>query len=182
MNNYNSQITNDKSYISRQKLHQFPLYYTVTTNKKYSQTHHKALTSLIQKRKRKKKEKKKEEEVTDHLSSGTTSHGPLGPLTNTKTPHDQHSAESTSKQAANKININPSQKANNFKSSNLKESHGQRAKERERERERERAYQWQSVQSSQARLLGSGPGRLRRQASVQGSRCEASSSGPGVRR
>jgi hypothetical protein len=69
------------------------------------------------------------------LSPGTTSHGPLGPLTNTKTPHGQHSAESTSKQAANKINIHPSQKANNFKSSNLKESHGQRAKERERERE-----------------------------------------------
>jgi hypothetical protein len=66
------------------------------------------------------------------LNPGTTSHGPLGPLTNTKTPHGQHSAESTSKQAANKINIHPSQKANNFK---LK-----RESRTESKGERERAY------------------------------------------
>jgi hypothetical protein len=60
-------------------------------------------------------------------------------------------------------------------------------REGERERERERAYQWAVavgpvLAKSQARLLGSGPGRVRRRAPVQGSRCEASSSGPGVRR
>jgi hypothetical protein len=90
-NKYNSQITNDKSYTSRQKLHQSPLYYTVTTNKKYSQTHDIALTSPIH-QKEKKKEKKK---VTDHLSPRTTSHGSLGPLTNTKTPHSTQQSLTT---------------------------------------------------------------------------------------
>ena len=100
------------------------------------------------------------------MSPGTTSHGPLGPLTNTKTPHGQHSAESTSKQATNKINIHPSQKANNFKSLNLKESHGQRAKERER------AYQWAVAVGPDCPVLASSPPRL-------GSRPrEALSSGP----
>ena len=49
------------------------------------------------------------------MSLRTTSYGPLRPLTNTKTPHGQHSTVNTSKQAANKINIQPRQKANNFK-------------------------------------------------------------------
>ena len=111
-------------YTSRQKLYQSPLYYTVTTNKKYSQTHDKALTNSIQK-------KKEKEKVTDHLSPGTTSHGPLGPLTNTKTPHGQHSAVNTSKQATNKINIQPRQKANNFKLK--RESRAESKGERERE-------------------------------------------------
>jgi hypothetical protein len=106
------------------------------------------------------------------LSPGTTSHGPLGPLTNTKTPHGQHSAESTSKQA-NKINIHPSQKANNFKSSKLKESWTESKGERERERERESIPVGNGSRSS-PRKVASSPPRL-------GSRPrEASSSGPGL--
>ena len=54
--------------------------------------------------------KKKKKKVTDHLtSSGTISHGPLEPLTNTKTPHGQNSAHQSIKQ--NKY----STKAKNFK-------------------------------------------------------------------
>jgi hypothetical protein len=73
----------------------------------------------------KKKKKKKKKEVTDHLtSSGTTSHGPLEPLTNTKTPHGQNSAHQSIKQ--NKY----STKAKNFKV--------KRESQREQRREKER--------------------------------------------
>ena len=151
--------SNNKSYTSWQKLHQSPLYYTVTSNKKYSQTHDKALTSPIQ-------EKKKKSHGPlgsgDHFTWSTRS---LRPLTNTKTPHGQHSAVSTSKQAANKINIQqPRQKANNFKLKREWESQTESKGETERERE-----------SIPVLIVAGLPPRL-------WSRREASSSGPGVRR
>jgi hypothetical protein len=75
--------------------------------------------------------------VTDHLSPGTTSHGPLGPLTNLSSKHIKA-------EAAYKINIQPRQKANNFK---LK-----RVTDREQRGEREREHTSPRRLASSARV------------------------------
>ena len=83
------QFTNHK----RQNLHT-TLVHTVHTSHSTIQHSNKKVFTNHKLKQVNHQKKKRSKSLT---SPGTTSHGPLGPLTNTKTPHGQHSAVSTSK-------------------------------------------------------------------------------------